>query len=226
VQRDDVTTSIQYPTPQAQRKYAGASAEERKKQRRERLMDAGFDVFGREGYQGATMRMICAQAKLTERYFYEHFATPHDVFEAVHRRQSAIVAQQIMAARAQHPNGSLAGTRAGLVAFFSFIQADRRCAQILLADAITSGMANPLNMRAKVSSLAEMVREGIKQAHPGLRIDVDADMVIAGLVGMIIQTGAMWVGRDYDLSVEAVVDHNLYAWMGFDQWLRDNSGTE
>lgn len=170
------------------------------------------------------MRMICAQARLTERYFYEHFATTHDVFEAVHRRQSAIVTQQIMAARALYPHGSPACTRAGLVAFFQFIKEDRRCAQILLTDAITSGLANPLNMRAKVASLADMVREGIKLAYPRLQIDVDVDMVIAGLVGLIIQTGAMWVGRDYDLSVEAVVDHNLYAWLGFEQWLRDNSG--
>lgn len=219
-----MSTGVQFPPGEPLRRYAGASAEERKKQRRERLIEAAFDVFGREGYRNTTMRLICAQARLTERYFYEHFATIDDVFVAVHRRQSAIVSQRIMAEIMKQPQGnSLATTRAGLHAFFLFIKEDRRRAQILLVDAITSGMANPLNMQAKVSSYADFVRAGIKTTHPLLQLNLDVDMVIAGFVGMIIQTGAMWVQRNCDLPIEAVVDHNLYAWMGLQKWLDENS---
>lgn len=215
-----MNAKIQFPTAEPARKYAGASAEERKAQRRERLIEAAFDVFGREGYRNATMRLICAQARLTERYFYEHFATTDDVFVAVHRRQSAIVSQRIMQAVMQQPADGMAPTRAGLRAFFEFIQEDRRRAQVLLVDAITSGMANPMNLKAKVSSYADMVRAGIKQRYPDLQIKVDADLVVAGFVGMIIQTGSLWVQRDFDLSIDEVVDHNLYAWGGFEQWMK------
>jgi len=200
------------------RKYAGATPEERKAQRRERLIEAAFDVFGREGYQNTTMRLICAQARLTERYFYESFATVAEVFEAVHRRQSAIVTQHIMAAVMAQPDDGVARTRAGLTAFFQHIKEDRRRAQILLIDAVTTGMANPLNLRAKVSSYADLLRAGLKAKYPKHHNKIDADMVIAGFVGMIIQTGAMWVQREFDLTVDAVVDHNMYAWSGFEQW--------
>ena len=218
-----MSTQVQFPPGEPLRRYAGASAEERKKQRRERLIEAAFDVFGREGYRNTTMRLICAQARLTERYFYEHFSTIDDVFVAVHRRQSAIVSQRIMAEVIQHGSDSKSATRAGLHAFFLFIKEDRRRAQILLVDAITSGMANPLNMQAKVASYADFVRAGIKNSHPTLKLDLDVDLVIAGFVGMIIQTGAMWVQRDCDLPIESVVDHNMYAWVGLQKWLDDHS---
>jgi len=121
--------------PVSSRRYAGASAAERQVQRRERLVDAAFDVFGREGYRAATMRLICAQARLTDRYFYENFATIDDVFMAVHKRLSVEVASRIMAQALVQPDDPVAQTRAGLRAFFEYIKEDPRRAQILLIDA-------------------------------------------------------------------------------------------
>ncbi len=56
------------------RSYAGQSAEERATGRRARLVEAAITVLGDHGESRTTMTAICAEAGLTERYFYESFS--------------------------------------------------------------------------------------------------------------------------------------------------------
>lgn len=205
------------------RPYGGVSAAERQTQRRERLIEAAYDVFGREGYRNTTMRLICAQARLTERYFYEHFANVDEVFLAVHKRQSAEVSAAIMARVMTAPDEPVAQTRAGLTAFFEYIKADPRRAQILLLDAVTTGLTNPRNLNAKVSQYAELLRSRFKSRYPGLSVPLDVDLIVGGFVGMIIHTASVWTERGFDTPVDTLVDHTAYAWMGLHQWLTQHT---
>ncbi len=208
----------------APRPYGGVSAAERQAQRRERLIEAAYDVFGREGYRNTTMRLICAQARLTERYFYEHFANVNEVFLAVHQRLSAEVSMAIMGCVTGAPgNDPLQQTRAGLSAFFEFIKADPRRAQILLLDAVTTGLANPRNLNAKVSQYAEWLRSRFKARYPGLTVPLDLELVVGGFVGMVIHTASVWTERGFDTPVDSLVDHTAYAWAGLHQWLSANT---
>ena len=52
------------------RTFKGQSQEERKAERRRRLIEAGINAFGERGYHAVTVRELCAEAQLTERYFY------------------------------------------------------------------------------------------------------------------------------------------------------------
>ena len=81
----------------APRRYGGSSAQERLAQRRERLLEAALDVFGRNGYANSTMRLICANARMTDRYFYECFGSLDDIFRAIHERLSQELGVQIAA---------------------------------------------------------------------------------------------------------------------------------
>lgn len=55
------------------RPYKGVSAEERRAERRARLVRACLDVVGAEGILGTSAERVCAEAQLTKRYFYESF---------------------------------------------------------------------------------------------------------------------------------------------------------
>jgi len=55
------------------RPYRGVSADDRRAERRERLLSACLDVVGRDGVAATTVGAICLQAGLTKRYFYESF---------------------------------------------------------------------------------------------------------------------------------------------------------
>jgi len=73
--------------PEAGRVYGGESLASRTQRRREQFLDAGLEVFGTSGYRQATVRQLCKQAALTDRYFYESFDTLEDLLIAVYERE-------------------------------------------------------------------------------------------------------------------------------------------
>ncbi len=84
----------------AGRAYAGESQAERVARRRQQFLDAGLQVFGTTGYRTATVRLLCRQAELTDRYFYESFASTEDLLVAVYEREFDHLQQVVVAALA------------------------------------------------------------------------------------------------------------------------------
>src|ERR1700754_2161618 len=81
------------------RRYGGASFEDRQAERRERLIAAAIEVFGRWGREGATVAAICAEAGLTARYFYESFPNRDALFIAAYQTvQAELLTQMAQAA--------------------------------------------------------------------------------------------------------------------------------
>lgn len=80
------------------RTYAGESLTERTARRRQQFLDAGLQVFGTTGYRTATVRQLCRQAELTDRYFYESFASTEDLLVAVYEREFDHLQQVVLAA--------------------------------------------------------------------------------------------------------------------------------
>ncbi|RZI79651.1 MAG: TetR family transcriptional regulator [Microbacterium sp.] len=65
-----------------ERSYGGKTAVERVSERRRRLIAATIEVLADNGEAHATMTAICSAAGLTERYFYESFASLDDALLA------------------------------------------------------------------------------------------------------------------------------------------------
>lgn len=65
------------------RTYRGASPEQRRADRRARLLAAALEAVGEVGVIGITVESVCARAGLTKRYFYEEFADRDAVLLAV-----------------------------------------------------------------------------------------------------------------------------------------------
>ena len=51
------------------RDYDGKTAAERIAERRERLIDAGVELFGERGYAATSIRSVLQQSGLRDRYF-------------------------------------------------------------------------------------------------------------------------------------------------------------
>ncbi|MDT7643129.1 MAG: hypothetical protein QOC75_129, partial [Pseudonocardiales bacterium] len=56
------------------RPYRGVSADERRTERRQRLVTACLDLVGEGGVSTVTAQAVAERAGLTRRYFYESFA--------------------------------------------------------------------------------------------------------------------------------------------------------
>jgi AcrR family transcriptional regulator len=83
------------PATTGERRYGGKTATERRDERRERLLDAGLELFGTDGFAAVTIEALCAEAGLNPRYFYEQFATREELLGAVYERHVVAVLQTV-----------------------------------------------------------------------------------------------------------------------------------
>ena len=76
------------------------TAAERRDQRRERLLEAGLELFGTQGYAESSVRAVSAAAGLNSRYFYESFASREELLYQVYERIVAEIAIAVIEATA------------------------------------------------------------------------------------------------------------------------------
>jgi AcrR family transcriptional regulator len=65
------------------RDYGGISADDRRTERRDRLLSAARQIWGTSGITEVTVRRVCKAAGLTSRYFYEQFSNRDALLYAV-----------------------------------------------------------------------------------------------------------------------------------------------
>jgi AcrR family transcriptional regulator len=72
------------PSGQRSRRWSGVPLEDRQVLRRDELIAAGVQSLGGESGPVVTVRAVCREAGLTERYFYESFADRDEFVRAVY----------------------------------------------------------------------------------------------------------------------------------------------
>jgi AcrR family transcriptional regulator len=208
------------PTSSSSRVYRGATAEDRRQQRHERLLEAAFESFARHGITRTTMRDICAVARLTDRYFYESFRNTEDAFEAVYQWQKGQLMARLTGAMQDAPRSLMELARAGLRAFYEFMKEDPRRAQVLLIDAFSANQQTLAKSRAAMGQYATLVNQLAQELYPNMRQqDFNIEMMTWGLLGMTLQVGINWAQGGYKQPIEEVLAYNLYAWQGLEAWI-------
>lgn len=125
----------------ARRTYAGRSAADRRAERRERLLDAGLELFGTAGYAAASIEKLCTHAGVSTRNFYEEFASREDLLMSLHDK---IIEQAFHAALRALSDGDDAPLRErfelAVRAFVTTTAQDRRWARLSFVEII--GVSN------------------------------------------------------------------------------------
>jgi AcrR family transcriptional regulator len=126
--------------PAARRGYAGRSAEQRRSDRRERLLTAGLELFGTEGYQATTIERLCAAANVSTRNFYEEFGSREQLLLTLHDQITVRAAQALLESLAGTENSSLE-VRIGKAvrAYLKVTSTDPRWARICYVEVIGAG---------------------------------------------------------------------------------------
>lgn len=119
----------------AERRYSGMTSADRALERYGRLIEAGIGVFGTQGYRTASIKALCQHAGLSERYFYESFASREELLSSVYDRLTTAMLQSVRAAveAKEHPQ---AGPRAANCAVVDFMLGDPRHARIMLIEVV------------------------------------------------------------------------------------------
>jgi AcrR family transcriptional regulator len=189
------------------RVYGGVSAEDRRSGRREKLVEAGLELLGREGWQGTTVRAVCAEAGLTERYFYESFAGREELLLAVFDRVAAEAAEGVVAAVAAAPHATKAKSRAAIEAFVTMLTDDPRRGRAMLVESMNTAALRE-RREAAVRQFAGLIREQGREFYAGKPVDdVDAELTSLALVGALGELLVAWIEGRLDVPRERLVEH-------------------
>jgi AcrR family transcriptional regulator len=92
--------------------------------RREAILDAALDEFSQNGYHETSLEGVADRAGISKALIYEHFASKHDLHEALLTRYQHELLERIIAAiaTAAPPEDRL---RAGADAFLGFVEEHR-----------------------------------------------------------------------------------------------------
>lgn len=192
--------------------YGGVSAADRKTARRVKLLDATLEVWGREGGPPVTMTRVCAEAGLTERYFYESFTSLAHAQIAVMERVAEEIAERTVAVLASTTGGPTERVRAAIGAFVQILTDDPRKGRVAIVEsASVEGVRAPRArmLRQFVELAAHEARELYgPQAWSEAEGRLAATMFIGGLAELV----TLWIEGTLEASPDDIVDaaaHNF-----------------
>lgn len=118
--------------------YGGRSGDERRAERRARLIAAGLELLGTVGLAGTTLRKVCEAAGLPSRYFYENFADVDALSVAVFDSLLEDLVLAGFAAVAQAPTELPGQVHAALRCAIDYVADDPRKGRVALSLALAS----------------------------------------------------------------------------------------
>lgn len=181
------------------RTYGGESAAERLSRQRQTFMDAGLELFGTVGYRATTVRTLCKQAGLTDRYFYKTFSDTEDLLAAVYTEsldqiQAEVVAAINTAASQQLTAGQI---DAGLEAFFSAFE-NSRMARVCWLEVLGVSPRIDALYTHRTQQFAELLLVLGRAIQPNWSIAEEETRITGiALVGAISQSALQWLLDDY-----------------------------
>lgn len=193
------------------RRYRGRTPEQLRDERRQRLLHAGFALFGERGYGNAPIETICSTASVATRHFYEQFegreALLRAVFEALIADVGDVIQQQLAnPERDTHERMSDAIGQAVL-----YLLNDPRRAQLLCLETVGVSQDMEAFRREAIHGLAAIIRDYAQElAEANTLPERDYHFPAVGMVGMVNELVTEWLVTDSgldagDMAREAVL---------------------
>jgi AcrR family transcriptional regulator len=188
--------------------WGGRTAEQRRDERRKRMLGSATTIWSEQGSAAVTMRRICADTSVNDRYFYEEFTDKDGLLVAVWdaaRDDALRTLTDAYAVWGEHPSWE-ALTRRVASAFFDWMTANPRYARILLSrdnggDVLDAHRRNAFHRAIDlVMSVARRrVRAGFDE--DGMKMDVVA------AAGGFIELVRAWQSGYVHVDQRRIIDH-------------------
>jgi AcrR family transcriptional regulator len=189
------------------RVYRGMSPAEREADRRQRLLDAGLEVFGTRGYAASTIEELCSQAGVTARNFYDHFASREDLLRAVYDRIVDEHVRGIVAALETEETRLEGHIRAGIEAAIHPWEADQRKGRIARVEVVGVSRALEDHRLGVIEGYAGLIEADLDHlAELGLIPARDYRLTSLALVGAVNELMVNWLHRAEKPPVGVLVD--------------------
>lgn len=188
----------------AGRPYAGRGPDERRAERRRRLLDAGLQVFGTTGWEEAGIALLCATARVGTRAFHEEF----DSREALLRELATEIVMdgvaRIAAALDEAPPTLEAKVTAGLTSYLHFLTEDPRRARVAYGAAPSASGLLADRHRAS-AGFAELISVQAGALGVATRA-VDNPLLALALTGAVGELLGYWAATSPPPDVQPIID--------------------
>ncbi|MBD0323109.1 MAG: TetR/AcrR family transcriptional regulator [Aldersonia sp.] len=193
-------------TPAATGTYRGASAEQRRAERRRRLLDAGLDIIGTQGWAATTVRGVCEQARVGPRFFYESFTDLDALAAAVHDEILQSALGRALEAVDAAGDDLRARLRAGISTIIVEVTDDPRRARIAFAEAHGSEIL----MRRRFTAMRTIAQVVRRQTDEFVDTPHDYDDVVAAfaqlLTGGVAEVVLVWLDGGLPMQRQRLID--------------------
>lgn len=210
----------------AGRSYRGQAAGDRSAERHRRLAEAGLELFGNHGFAGTTVKALCTEAGLTERYFYESFENREALFlEVATGCVSGLMAALAAAeadADARWPGDPAARVPAMLEALFRWFHDDHRRARVQLFEPLVMGPRFLALYREVTAAFAVMVQASLLRGlEPQLeRRGLEPELLSKALVGGAVEIAKEWILDGCRQPIETMVRTTAFPFQALVEALR------
>jgi AcrR family transcriptional regulator len=182
-------------------------ADERRAQRRERLLEACLELLGTDGWQATTVTAVCERARLTPRYFYESFKDRDELLAAIFDAIVLEVTDEVRGALAPVPTNPHETVRATVAAWVEVATEDPRKGRIVFVEALGGSEALMRKRLLTMRRFAELISSQARTYYgvsPGdsRALDLAAIVVAGGLVQTMIE----WLEGGLEHTAEEVVE--------------------
>jgi AcrR family transcriptional regulator len=194
------------PRTHSARRYAGKDADVRADERRERLLEAGLQLFGTQGFASSSIEGICAQARVSTRTFYELFGRKERLILDVDARIVARTASRISATLADASDAIPERVAAGLRAYADGFVADPRTARVHFFEVLAVVADSDSHRRVTGGLLMDLfLGEGRRGMDTGELPERDLTITSGALLGATRYAMTDWAISDGAYPIDEVL---------------------
>ncbi len=183
--------------------YGGQSRQERSADRRERITRAAVELFAARSYDEVTVAEVCARARVSKRYFYEHFTDREDLLLAVHRQENDWLLAGISAAAPKEPESLDALLRPMMAALVTLLSEHPESARVIYINAPRMEVRRRGVLRKNAELMGRLARRAVPRPRDRVRHERLLLMLVAGVTEVIID----WLERGMTDDPGALTDH-------------------
>lgn len=183
--------------------YGGLSRAQRATDRRQRIIASAVHLFGTRDYDDVTVADVCTGARVSKRYFYEHFTDRTDLVVAMHREQNHWLLGNVVGAAPEHPANLRELVQPCLHVLVAMLKENPERAQVIYINAPRMETQRRGVLREDAEFLARLLRRAAVVQTDELRHQRMLLALVAGLSEVIID----WLTRGMSDDPGQLAEH-------------------
>ncbi|XVV13358.1 TetR/AcrR family transcriptional regulator [Actinoplanes sp. CA-131856] len=184
--------------------YGGRSRAQRSSDRRERIVASAVHLFGTRDYDDVTVTDVCAGAKVSKRYFYEHFLDREDLVIKVQRERNEWLLRGVAASAPPNPADLADLFRPALRTLVGLLRDNPETARVIYINAPRMETRRRGVLREDAQFLATLLRAvRPPQEQDQGRYDRTLLALVAGVSEVIID----WITHGMPGDPDGLADH-------------------